>query len=266
MRVAGSRVLITGAGHGLGLAIASAFARAGARVVVTDVVADRVTDAVAKLPGASGYALDVTSLDQIADVRARVRAECGPLDVLVNNAGVVFGGPFLDVPVAKHLATVGVNFGGLVAVTHAFLPDLLARPAAQVVNICSASAVVALPNAATYAATKWGVLGFTESLQEELRMQGKRNVTVTAICPTYIATGLFAGADPGSLIGWLTPEAVADEVVKAVRSKREFVMLPRRMRVLYSLAAGLPRTWYKGLCRALGASRGMTGWKGHGPA
>lgn len=265
MRVAGSRVLITGAGHGLGLAIASAFARAGANVVVTDVSADRVGEAVAKIPGACGYALDVTSVEQIADVRSRVLAERGPLDILVNNAGVVFGGPFLDVPIAKHLATASVNFGGLLAVTHAFLPDLLARPAAQVVNICSASAVVALPNGATYAATKWGVLGFTESLQEELRLQKVRNVTITAVCPTYIATGLFSGADPGALMGWLTPEAVAAGVVQAVQSKREFVMLPWRMRVLYSLVAGLPRPWYKALCRTLGASRSMSGWRGHEP-
>jgi short-subunit dehydrogenase len=262
MQIAGSRVLVTGAGRGLGLAIASAFAHAGARVIVTDVRGGCVEEAVAKLPGATGHTLDVTSAEQIAAVRARVLAD-GPLDVLVNNAGIVFGGAFLDVPVAQHLTTANVNFGGLVAVTHAFLPDLLARPAAQVVNICSASAVVALPNATTYAATKWAVLGFTESLQEELRLQGKRNVTVTAVCPTYIATGLFTGADPGALMGWLTPEAVAAAVVKAVRTRREFVMVPWRMRLLYSLCAGLPRTWYKGLCRALGASRSMAGWRGH---
>lgn len=265
MRVTGCRVLITGAGHGLGLAIASAFTGAGARVVVTDMSSERVAGAVAALPGATGYTLDVTSAEQIADVRSRVLAD-GPLDVLVNNAGIVFGGPFLEVPIAKHLTTVNVNLSGLLAVTHAFLPDLLGRPAAQVVNICSASAVVALPNGATYAATKWAVLGFTESLQEELRQQGRRNVTITAVCPTYIATGLFQGADPGSLMGWLTPEAVAAEVVRAVKNRREFVMVPWRMRLLYSLCAGLPRAWYKALCRTLGASRSMSGWKGHGAA
>src|SRR6185369_4391614 len=102
MRVAGSRVLVTGAGHGLGFAIASAFARAGAHVVVTDLDPERVKDAVAKLPGACGYALDVTKPELIAEVRSRLAAEHGPLDVVVNNAGVVFGGPFLNVPIAKH--------------------------------------------------------------------------------------------------------------------------------------------------------------------
>ena len=265
MRVAGSRVLITGAGHGLGFAIAAAFAKAGAHVVVTDLDAERAKEAATKLPGACYYALDVTRPEQIADVRSRLAAEHGPIDVLVNNAGIVFGGPFLSVPIAKHHTTVDVNISGLLAVTHAFLPDLLARPAGHLVNIASASAVISLPNATTYAATKWAVLGFTESLQEELRLLGQRNVVVTAICPTYISTGLFTGADPGRVIGWLTAEDVATAVVRAVEKQREFVMLPWRMRMLYSLCAGLPRTWYKALCRALGASRSMTGWQGHKP-
>lgn len=265
MRVAGSRVLVTGAGHGLGFAVASAFARAGANVVVTDLDPARVKDAVAKLPGACGYALNVTDPEHIADVRGRLAAERGPLDVVVNNAGIVFGGPFLGVPIEKHIATVDVNFSGVLAVTHAFLPDLLARPAGHLVNIASASAVISLPNATTYAATKWAVLGFTESLQEELRLLGHRNVVVTAICPGYIATGLFDGADPGRLAGWLTPEKVATAVVRAVETRREFVMLPFVLRVTYGLCAGLPRRWYKSLCRAFGVSRSMTGWQGHKP-
>jgi short-subunit dehydrogenase len=263
MRVAGSRVLITGAGHGLGLAIAEAFARAGAKVVVTDVDAGRMQAAVAKLPGACGYALDVTNTQQIAEVRGRLLAEHGPPDILVNNAGVVFGGPFLEVPVAKHAATVNVNFTGLLAVTHAFLPDLLARPAAHVVNIASASAFVALPNAASYAATKWAVLGFTESLIEELRLNNQRHVGVSAICPAFIATGMFDGAKPTTLTQFLKPEDVAAAVVRAVEKRREVVILPRSLGVLHALAAGWPRSWYRSICRAFGASTSMTGWKGH---
>ncbi len=266
MRIAGSRVLITGAGHGLGFAIASAFARGGAHVVVTDLDPARVKSAVAKLGGtACGYPLDVTAPEQITEVRTRLLAEHGPLDILVNNAGIAFGGPFLDVRLAKHLSTINVNLTGLIAVTHGFLPNLLARPAAHLVNIASASAVVALPMGTTYAASKWAVLGFTESLQEELRVLGHRHVCVTAICPGYIATGLFDGADPGKLAGWLTPERVANAVVRAVEKRREFVMLPRVQRVLYGLCAGLPRGLYKALCRMTGVSRSMTNWRGHPP-
>jgi short-subunit dehydrogenase len=263
MHVAGSRVLITGSGHGLGLAIAEAFGKAGAKVVITDVDADRVQQAVAKIPGACGYVLDVTSAEQIAEVRSRLNAEHGPIDVLVNNAGVVFGGAFLDVPLAKHLTTVNVNLSGLFAVTHSFLPDLLSRKSSHIINIASASAVIALPMGTTYAATKWAVLGFTESLQEELRLLGHRHVGVTAVCPSFIRTGLFDGAKPVRHTRWLTSEEVAGAVVRAVERNHEFVMLPRSLLVLYGLSAGWPRRLRKWACRRLGVAHSMTDWKGH---
>lgn len=267
MRIAGSRILITGAGHGLGLATASALARSGAHVVLTDLSADRVEEASTKLRlnGGSvvGFRLDVTAPDEIAEVRGRIERECGPLDGLINNAGVVYGGSFLDVPLDRHLLTVGVNLNGVLAMTHAFLPGLLQRSAAHIVNIASAAAVVALPQATSYAASKWAVLGFSESLREELRGLGHRHVGVTAVCPGYISTGLFAGAKPAQLTQWLTPESVADAVISAVEKEREFVMLPWQARLMYWLCAGWPRSWYRAVCRGLGVSRGMSDWQGH---
>lgn len=263
MRVEGCRVVITGAAQGLGFALAEAFAARGANVVLTDLDAAKVAEAATRVPRAVGYALDVTKPEQIAEVRAKLLAEHGPPDVLVNNAGVVFGGAFSDVPLAKHLTTINVNLAGLVAVTHTFLPDLLARPAAHVVNIASASAVIALPHGTTYAATKWAVLGFTESLIEEFRLNGTRNVRATAICPSYIRTGLFTGAQPVGFGKWLTPEEVARATVRAVERDREFVMLPFTLRLGYGLMAGWPRGLYKWVGRRLGVSSSMTHWQGH---
>jgi short-subunit dehydrogenase len=115
----------------------------------------------------------------------------------------------------------------------------------------------------TYAATKWAVLGFTESLQEELRLLGRTHIGVTAICPSFITTGLFDGANPVRHTRWLSAEEVANAVVRAVETKHEFVILPRRLRVLYGLSAGWPRRWYKWVCRRLGVSKSMIEWKGH---
>jgi short-subunit dehydrogenase len=154
---------------------------------------------------------------------------------------------------------------GVIALTHAFLPDLIARPAGHIVNIASAAAVIALPMATSYAASKWAVLGFSDSLREELRELGHRHVGVTAVCPGYIATGLFDGARPSRLTRWLTPEEVAAAVVRAVERGHEFVMLPRSTRTMYRLCAGLPRSWFRAICRALGVSQSMAGWKGHAP-
>src|SRR5262249_61797405 len=124
----------------------------------------------------AGFPLDVTDEAQVTAVREAVHAEGGPIDVLVNNAGVVFGGPFLQVPAAKHRTTVAVNLNGLLTVTHAFLPDLIGRPEAHLVNVASATAFGPLPWGTSYAATKWAVLGFTESLREEFRLLGHRHV------------------------------------------------------------------------------------------
>jgi short-subunit dehydrogenase len=224
---------------------------------------DAVVAELSRLGPAAGYPMDVTDPVQIAAVHARLHADRGPIDVLVNNAGVVFGGSFLDVPFDRHLTTVAVNLSGVLSVTQAFLPDLLSRPASRVVNIASAAAVLALPMAASYAATKWAVLGFSESLREELRQGGHRHVGVTVVCPSFISTGLFEGAKPARLTPLLTPEGVARSVRQAVERGTDFVMLPWSARLLYGVAGLLPRPLFARVCRWLGVSAAMTGWHGH---
>jgi short-subunit dehydrogenase len=270
MNLTGKRVLITGAGHGLGRALAREFAQAGSEVIVSDRDVALVETVVAELRqqgrATAGYAFDVIVPEQIAAVRDQLHAERGPVDVLVNNAGVVFGGRFSEVPVEKHLATIAVNLSGLLAVTHAFLPDLIARPEGRLVNVASASAVLALPLAASYAASKWGVLGFSESLREELRLAGHRHVRVTTICPSFIGTGLFAGAKPARFTTLLNPESVARSVRRAAERGKAFVMLPWTARLLYALTGFLPRPAFAFVCRQLGVSRSMANWTGHAPA
>ncbi|MSR51708.1 MAG: SDR family NAD(P)-dependent oxidoreductase [Gemmataceae bacterium] len=266
MQLAGKRVLITGAGHGLGRAIALEFARVGSAVIVTDRELPRVESVVAEIFGmgfhASGYAFDVTQAEQIIAVREQLHRDHGPIDVLVNNAGTVFGGEFGSIPLDRHLATIAINLSGLIAVTHAFLPDLIARPESRLVNIASAAAVLALPLASTYAASKWGVLGFSESLREELRQHGQRHLRVSTICPSYISTGLFEGVKPARLTSLLTPEYVAKAVCRAAERGSEFVMLPRSARLLYSVASLMPRSLCSFICRRLGVTTSMTQWRG----
>ena len=135
----GKRVLITGGARGIGLEMAIKFAGRGAEVVIADINEQKLTEAKAKIEAlgvaAWGFPVDVTNPASIASLRAQVAAEVGPIDVLVNNAGVVFGGPFTETPLDHHFKTYEVNVLGVVAMTHAFLPDLVDRPEAHLVNI-----------------------------------------------------------------------------------------------------------------------------------
>ncbi len=253
----------------MGRQIALAVGRAGAEVVVTDRDNERVGETANLLKTAGlaghGYTLDVTLPEQINSLRERIHAERGPIDLLVNNAGVVFGGDFLSVPLAHHAATVAVNLAGLMAVTHAFLPDLIAAPEGHLVNIASASAVVPLPGGVSYAATKAAVVHFSDSLREELRVRGHRHVGVSTICPSYISTGLFEGAKPARFTWLLSPESVAASVVRAIERHRKTVLLPWPVAAMYAATKWLPGSLYCRVCRLVGVSRSMSNWRGHGP-
>jgi len=268
------RVLLTGAARGLGLAMARRFAAEGAEVVLTDVDeaaleearADLESDVDFKESGARcrTYVLDVTDPEQIASVRERLAAEGGKIDVLVNNAGVVFGGRFLDVPLEKHLLTYRINVEGVVAVTQAFLPDLIDGHSGHVVVIASASGFVGLPYGSTYASSKWAAIGFAESLRVELKREGHRHVGVTTVCPSYIATGMFEGVKPPKATAMLSPESVAEKVVDAVKHRKVWVLEPWIVKITPVLKSALPTSLGDFVADAFGASSSMETWRGHG--
>ncbi len=264
------RVLITGAGHGLGRAMAQRFAAAGAEVVLTDVNAENLETTRAALEEAGArcraYLLDVTDETAIAEVRQQLHSDAGEIDVLVNNAGVVFGGAFLEVPMAQHRLTYRVNVEGLVAVTHAFLPDLLASPRGHLVFIASASGFVGLPKGTTYASSKWSVIGFAESIRAELKHLGHKLVGVTTVCPTYLSTGMFEGAAPPKTAGMLTPEDLAAKVVRAVERRQIWVLEPWIIKITPFLKGCLPTPVADLLSEAFGTYTSMDRWQGHGGA
>jgi short-subunit dehydrogenase len=262
------RVLITGAGHGLGRELAVSFARAGAEIVVTDRNVHGVENTVGLIREtggrASGYSMDVTDAENIAEAREQIHAELGPIDVLINNAGMVRGGTFLQVPIEEHLATYQVNALGMIAVTHAFLQDLIAAPEGHVVNIASASGLIPLPYAATYASSKWAVIGFSESILEELRLMGHTHVGVTTVCPSYIGTGMFSGVRLPKFSTVLTPERVAQLTLRAVERRKAFVMTPWFVAITPLCKVILPTRLFRWFCDWLDISTGMSHWRGHG--
>jgi NAD(P)-dependent dehydrogenase (short-subunit alcohol dehydrogenase family) len=234
-KIEGRLALVTGAGSGIGRAVAIALADAGARVVVVDVDDDRVRDIAARLGGRCALArrVDVSNRDEMRTLARDVHATFGALGVLVNNAGVGHAGGILDTSLEDWDFTFSVNWWGVVHGCHFFVPEMVrAGSPGQVVNVASAFGLFAAPGVAPYCATKFAVVGFSESLRGELAPHG---VGVSVVCPGIIATDVIrrarfadesmrpAVAERFARQGH-PPEAVARAVVRAIR--RDLAVVP----------------------------------------
>jgi NAD(P)-dependent dehydrogenase (short-subunit alcohol dehydrogenase family) len=207
-------VFVTGAGRGIGLAIVRRFASAGYAIGAVDVdevgLAALKTEAVQKNWSVWTSPMDVTDYDAWqSTLRAFVDAADGRLDILINNAGVLASGEFVDIPPARHKQIVDVNVTGVIYGCQAALPYLRETAGARVLNMCSASAIYGQPELASYSASKFAVRGLTEALELEWR---PHDVAVMALWPLFVDTSLVAGMDIGttrSLGVNLTPDDVA---------------------------------------------------------
>ncbi len=265
-QIAGKRVLVTGSAQGIGLEMAIDFARAGAEIILTDVNEQALTQAREKVAAVGICAMtckmDVTDRDQIQAAKVAIHQACGPIDVLVNNAGIVFGGAFLDVPLEKHELTYRINTLGLVAVTHCFLPDLIASDQGHLVNIASASGFLGLPYGACYASSKWSVIGFGESIRLELKQLKHRHVHVTTVCPSYISTGLFDGVKAPLLTPILKPAAFAKKVTKSIQKNHAFLRTPFMVKTIPLLHGLFPRRLVDWIQAKFGVTASMSFWQG----
>ncbi len=226
-------VAITGGARGIGLAVARAFAGSGDRVVIGDVDADLAASVGRDLSG-SGHPLDVRERASFAGFLDAA----GPIDVLVNNAGVAPAGRFVDLDPALIDLVIDVNLRGVVNGMRLALPAMIERASGLVVNIASLAGRVPLPGAATYGASKHAVVGLTAGVRAELRGSG---VTVSAVLPTFARTELISGLRLRAL-----PKIDADDVAAAVvrvaglRRPPGAVTVPRWMTALGAFHATLP--------------------------
>jgi NADP-dependent 3-hydroxy acid dehydrogenase YdfG len=226
-------VAVTGGARGIGLATARAFAAAGARVAIGDVDADLAAGVGAEI-GASGHPLDVRDRASFEAFLAAV----GPIDVLVNNAGVAPAGRFVDTDPALIDLVVDVNLRGVVNGMRLALPGMIERRRGLVVNIASLAGRVPLPGAAMYGATKHAVVGLTAAVRAELRGSG---VSVSAVLPTFARTELISGLRLAALPK-VDAEQVAAAVVRVAGRRRPpgTVTVPRWMTAAGAFHATLP--------------------------
>lgn len=264
----GKKALVTGGASGVGRLLALALAGRGCDVIITDLNGDGAAKVAAEIRAlgreAWSYTLDLARLEDIQSLRQRVRREAGRIDILVNNAAVVYGGVFEMVAVEKHAHTFAVNTTGLVAMTHAFFADLLESTESHILNIASASGFVGLPFGATYAASKWAVIGFSESIRLELFERGFDHVGVTIACPGYIATGMFDGVRTPKLLPFLEPDRIVGKILEAVERNQVYVREPFLVKSVDILRGALPQKLWDKAAQGLGITSSMMHWKGHG--
>ena len=211
MDLTGRVALITGAGRGIGRAIALVFARDGARVAVTGRTKerrDRVAEEIVAGGGeALSFALDVTKADQVSDAMREVISAWGQIDILVNNAGVIIGNtPIWATTVEDWDTIMNVDLRGLFLCCHAVIPHMMERREGIIINLGSASGRRADESYGAYTAAKWGVVGYTISLARSLRPHGIR---VNGINPGWVDTDMSRALNPAGDPQWSTPEEIA---------------------------------------------------------
>jgi short-subunit dehydrogenase len=237
----GRVIAVTGAGRGIGHAVAARLAAAGAAVAIGDLdeePAKQTAGALGAHPGGRllGLHLDVTDTPSFEDFLRTVETQLGPIDVLINNAGIMWVGPFEEEPEEAALRQFDVNVHGVLRGMKLVIPGMQKRGRGHVVNIASAASKVAPAGEATYAATKHAVHGYSTAVRAELRGTG---VQVSLVMPGVVDTELAVGTATGPTRR-LTTDQVADAVLDVVLRPRFEVFIPREVAALTRLAALLP--------------------------
>jgi NAD(P)-dependent dehydrogenase (short-subunit alcohol dehydrogenase family) len=250
------RVLITGAGSGLGRALALRYARQGARVACVDLHAERAEETRSMLAGEGHLALtadvgDDISMGRMAEV---VKQAWGGLDLLVNNAGIASGGAMVDTTMEEWRRVLDINLLGVVRGCRAFLPDMLADGAGHIVNTASFAGLAGAPSIMSYGVSKAAVVALSEQLRAECAARG---VKVSVLCPAFFQTNLTQSwlGNP-QLKGFAdrmmqnspdTLDSVADACVAAIE-RGQFMIIPTRNEPMrWRLKRWLPETYYRRL-------------------
>jgi len=267
LELRGAVALVTGASRGIGPVLAEALARRGAHLVLAARSASELAQVAQRLDGLGlgvrvlALPTDVAVSAQRAELVRRAQAELGPIDVLVNNAGLeqlCFFETLSEADIARYTE---VNLTAPMQLTRLLLPGMLERQRGHVVNIASVAGFGAAAFGETYGATKAGLVGFTRSLRASLKTQGSA-VSASALCPGFIAqAGMFAdiqaahGVKAPFILGTCTPAAVAQGLLRVIdRDEPERFVGERPLRFFFSVGLLLPRLM-EGLSLLLGVNK-----------
>lgn len=262
-KLRGAHVVITGAASGLGRRMALGVARRGGSVSLWDINRTGLAAVVEEVERVGGQAQPVVC--DVSDrnaVYAAAETVDEPVDVLVNNAGIVNGKSLLDIPDEQIQRSLEVNTHSLFWMVKAFLPAMIERNRGHVVTIASAAGLIGVPRLTDYCASKFAAVGLDESLRVELRQRAPA-IRTTVVCPYYVDTGMFQGVKTrfSFLLPILEEEKVAEKILTAIERNRAQLQMPLLVRSIPLLRL-LPVSIFDAVARFMGISASMDDFVG----
>jgi all-trans-retinol dehydrogenase (NAD+) len=266
----GKNVLITGSASGIGRLMAQKIAAQGANVILWDLNLSGLESLSDQLQrwgyrSAVYHQCDLSDRQEIQDTARRVLAEHGPVDILINNAGIVSGKPLLELSDEAIERTFQVNALSLFWTTRAFLPGMLAKNQGHIVTIASAGGLIGVPRMTDYSASKFAAIGFDDALRVELKRLGHHGIRTTVVCPYYINTGMFKGVK--TRVPWLLPimepEDAVNKILNAIQKDKHRLVMPPFALITYP-GRLLPLPLFDKLAEFFGINKSMDDFVGRG--
>ena len=249
----GQVALITGGARGIGAATARTLVREGVKVAIGDIDAALAQRTAAEIgAGTIGLPLDVTSRESFEAFVTAAEEQLGPMDILINNAGIMPLGPLVEESDDTTRRQVEINIMGVEYGTKIALQRFLGRNRGHLVNVASTAGKNGFPGGATYCGTKHFVVGMSEAVRAELR---GTNVEIACVMPVIVNTELAAGLPSARGVKNVNPEDVANEILDALKSPRFDVYVPRSVGAINKVMGVLPRGGREGFARALKADQ-----------
>ena len=251
------RIIITGAGSGLGRAISLEFAQMAWKIIVADVNMERAEETVTLINSAGGEGIaincDVSRPEDLENAAELLEKEWGGVDIVVNNAGIAAGGYMEKIPLEEWDRIIGINFKGIIHGCRTFIPVLEKQGGGYIVNVASNAGIASLPEMSSYNATKAAAISLSETLKIELV---KKNIGVTVVAPTFFKTNLmdsFTSPDERQRImanaffdkSTCSAEDVARLTVKAITRNKTYVVTPLDGNLTWYFKRLFPELYFK---------------------